>query len=207
MAEPALRLFVAVELPEGVRSALSETIAALRSELRGPYRWVEPGSIHLTLKFLGDVAPGRVGALSAALREAVAPMAPIRLRLEGAGMFPDGRSPRVLWAGVGGETPALDALRDAVEAAMVGAGEAPDPRAFRAHLTLARVRARLAPEEAGSLAERLRAVRYGDATGFCVGDVSLMRSELRQAGAVYTRLAHAALLAPGPDPDASARSG
>ena len=106
-------------------------------------------------------------------------------------MFPGGRSPRVLWAGVDGEATALQGLRDAVESAMVGAGETPEPREFRAHLTIARVPARLAPAEAGALAGRLRAVRYGDATGFCVGDVSLMRSELGRGGAAYTRLAQA----------------
>ena len=193
VAEARLRLFVAVELPEHVRGALAQAMAALRVDLHGPYRWLALGSIHLTLKFLGEVAPSRVGVLSRTLEDAVTPLVPFELRLEGAGAFPNERKPRVLWAGLGGSVEALVALRSAVETSMVGANQAPERQAFHPHLTLARVRSRLAPGDAERLTDRLRRVSFGDGTAFRVADVALMRSELRSTGAVYTRLACAPL--------------
>ncbi len=193
MAEAGpLRLFVAVELPEPIRQALSQTIAGLRSELKGPYRWVTT-NMHLTLKFLGDVEPARVDRLSRSLTEAAASLSPFELHLEGAGTFPNGRDPRVVWAGLGGDGGALTALRDAVERAMVEAGEDPDTRAFHPHLTLARMTRRLDREAAEQLRERLAAVRFDSGSAFEVDGVGLIRSELRPEGARYTRLAHAPL--------------
>ncbi|MCH8200245.1 MAG: RNA 2',3'-cyclic phosphodiesterase, partial [Chloroflexi bacterium] len=107
MAEPPLRLFVAIELPEQVRVALGASIERLRSSLGGAYRWVRPEAVHLTLRFLGDVEPERVAELAAALEAAVGPLAAFELRLDGTGVFPNPRAPSVVWAGLGGESAAL----------------------------------------------------------------------------------------------------
>ena len=193
MAEPRLRLFVAVELPAHIQDALGATIERLRSQLGGAFRWVSPAAIHLTLKFLGDVDPERVLALTTALGSAAGAAGPFELRMEGSGMFPNQRSPSVVWAGIGGDVVALEAVREAVEVAMTGAGEAAETRTFRPHLTLARVRGRLKPAEAAALAVCLGQVDYASVPPFCVDGVGLIRSELGPGGARYTRLAHVSL--------------
>ena len=193
MAEPRLRLFVAVELPAHIQDALGATIERLRSQLGGAFRWVSPAAIHLTLKFLGDVDPERVPALTTALESAAVAVEPFELRLEGSGLFPNQRSPSVVWAGIGGDVVALEALREAVELAMTGAGEAAETRTFRPHLTLARVRGRLKPTEAAALAARLGQVDYASVPPFRVDSAGLIQSELGPGGASYARLAHVSL--------------
>ena len=187
------RLFVAVELPTHIQDALGATIERLRAELGGAFRWVSPAAIHLTLKFLGDVGPERVPALTTALESAAVAVEPFELRLEGSGVFPNRRSPSVVWAGIGGDAAAIEALRQAVELAMTGAGEAAETRTFRPHLTLARVRGRLEPSEAEALAARLGRVDHARVLPFRVDGVSLMQSELDRGGASYARLGRATL--------------
>ncbi|MEE8517572.1 MAG: RNA 2',3'-cyclic phosphodiesterase [Dehalococcoidia bacterium] len=188
-----LRLFIAVELPEEIRQILAEVTARLRQQLGGPYRWVPAGNIHLTLRFLGDVEAGRVGALGEALAGGVRSLTPFTLSLEGTGTFPGGRNPSVVWAGLGGGIAALTGLRDAVETAMVAVGEGPGVGKFAAHLTLARVRTRLSVGEAGELTRLLSEVRYPDGASFEVRGASLIHSSLGPGGPSYATLAHAPL--------------
>ncbi|HVT16304.1 MAG TPA: RNA 2',3'-cyclic phosphodiesterase [Thermoanaerobaculia bacterium] len=135
-----MRLFVALEIPEPVRREVRRRMAGLRQRLPGA-RWVDPDVLHLTLLFLGETEPERVPALTARLRAAFAPHAPLELRLAGGGTFPPGRPARVAWVGVEApEAPAaLHSLHaDAVRAAVEAVGHQPDERPYQAHVTLAR---------------------------------------------------------------------
>jgi 2'-5' RNA ligase len=192
VAEGDLRLFVAVELPDHVLSALAGAIEQLKTELSGAFRWVAARNIHLTLKFLGDVEPGSVPSLTGALNEATSGIgAPLSLELAGTGAFYKRRTPTVVWAGVGGDTGALLSLRDAAESSLVAAGHAPERTAFSPHLTLARVRGVVSPEEAERLRNLLASPRFDEARPFAVKGVHLIRSELLPGGARYTKLAEA----------------
>ena len=193
MAEPPLRLFVAVELPQHVRDALGMSMERLRSNLRGPYRWVRPEGVHLTLRFLGNVEAERVAELTSALGAAVGPLPAFALRLDGMGVFPNARAPSVVWAGLSGESAALVRLALAVGTATAGVGEPAESRPYAPHLTLGRVRGRLGPQDAEALAASLSGVTYEGAAPFRVDGVSLMRSEIGPGGARYTRLAYAPL--------------
>ena len=195
--EKQLRLFVAVELPKQIKAALATEIERLKQELGPHFRWVPAANMHLTLKFLGDVDDGRAGQLGEALTRAVRQLPPLRLTLVGAGTFPSGREPSVIWAGLGGDVEALTALHSAVETSLTAAGEAPDTRKFQPHLTLARLRGRLSGSERLSVNEDLTRllsqVRYPDGASFEVRGVSLVRSKLGPDGASYTTLVHAPL--------------
>ncbi len=193
MAEPPLRLFVSVELPQHVRGALGASLERLRSSLRGPYRWVRPEGIHLTLRFLGDVEPERVTELTSALGAAVRPLQAFELRLDGTGVFPNARAPSVVWAGLGGESAALTRLVAAVGIATAGVGDPAESRPYTPHLTLGRVRGKLGRTDVEALAASLHEITYDGAAPFRVDGVSLMRSELGPGGARYTRLAYAPL--------------
>jgi RNA 2',3'-cyclic 3'-phosphodiesterase len=196
MASDTLRLFVAIELPDQTRRALVAVIQDLQRDLQGSFRWSAPDSLHLTLKFLGDVERARVPALTKALWEAAASASSHRLSLDGTGTFPGRGSPRVLWVGVGGEVDALLALQGVVERALVAAGEAPEDRRFSPHLTLARVRDPLSPAATSELRTRLEQVRFNEEAAFYVREVALVHSTLRPHGAVYRTLFR------GPLPDA-----
>ena len=193
-----IRTFVAVELDAALRQALAQAQSHLRSRLQqtvGPgvrIQWIKPESIHLTLKFLGDIPEERVAEIRAALTGAADRHVRFPVQAEGLGAFPDGRAPRVLWAGLmdhGGE---LTRLAADVEAALVAIGFAPESKPFNPHLTLARVKEQSrdvgrALSQGGVLEQE---VRLGPLT---VEAVSLMKSELRPSGAVYAELCRLSL--------------
>ncbi|MCC7352138.1 MAG: RNA 2',3'-cyclic phosphodiesterase [Anaerolineae bacterium] len=189
-----IRAFIAIELNEAVQVALREVQERLKKAVpRGSVRWVQPEGVHLTLKFLGNIPAAQVPEIAEALLRAGANVAPFTLTVEGRGCFPDSRRPNVIWVAVTEKTGALARLQRAIEAEISPLGYPPEGRAFRPHLTLGRTN-----RDAGS--DRLRQV--GAAVEATVVEVlgtvevrslSLIRSELRPGGAVYTRLAEAPL--------------
>ena len=149
-----MRLFVALEIPEPVRREVRRRVAGLRERLPRA-RWVDPDILHLTLLFLGEVAPELVAELAGRLGQAFAAHPALPLRLAGGGTFPAGRPARVAWIGVAGppelaplQAAVMRAAREALElpassvapataraaAALREGGERP----FQPHVTLAR---------------------------------------------------------------------
>ncbi|MFH1926687.1 MAG: RNA 2',3'-cyclic phosphodiesterase [Chloroflexota bacterium] len=188
-----LRCFVAIELEEAIHQEIHRTQALLRNDPAGRYgRWVRPEGIHLTLKFLGDVPADQIDAITQAIRDAAEGVAPFRVSFGGLGCFPNTRFPRVIWIGVEDPGGTLLQLQQAVEANLSALGYPPERRAFHPHLTLARTRRVSKGEQTalGKLVERSQVNRPGD---MLVREISLMRSELRSSGAVYTQLAAAHL--------------
>ncbi|HEY8021080.1 MAG TPA: RNA 2',3'-cyclic phosphodiesterase [Thermoanaerobaculia bacterium] len=138
-----MRLFVALEVPDGPRREVERRLRALRSELP-PARWVDLANVHLTLAFLGAVDAAATGRLAAALEGACAPHRPFTLRLAGGGTFPPGRPARVAWIGVdahpsGGDLAGLQAsVAAAAASALAGTAHEPESRPYHPHVTLAR---------------------------------------------------------------------
>ncbi len=131
-----MRLFVALEIPEDVQDALSD----LQGELPNA-RWVDPEGMHLTLRFIGDVAPRIAEDVDDVLSGLAA--RPFSIRIEGVGTF--GRPVRALWAGVA-PNPALAALAEKVDGALNRLKLDIDRRKFTPHVTLARFREPPGPE-------------------------------------------------------------
>ena len=188
-ASGALRAFVAAELPTDLLKAL----AAVQAELgqRGlRVRWTRPASLHLTLKFLGDIPADRVPIVAEALRATAAEHDVFKLTAEGVGVFPGLRRPRVLWAGLGGGGDALAQLQRRIEDRLHAAGFPREAREFHGHLTLGRF-GEDAPR--GAVADAMRPCatqRFGD---FELRELVLFQSDLQPQGAVYTALARAPL--------------
>lgn len=136
-----MRAFIAIPLPEFVREQLDEEQRVLRraacDESQG-VTWARPEGIHLTLKFLGEIAPAQVGQIRGALGPLSA-FAPFSLEIKGLGCFPTCARPRVLWAGVAAP-PGLYGLAAGVESALAPLGFSPEDRRFSPHLTLARLK-------------------------------------------------------------------
>jgi len=190
-----MRCFVAIELEEAIHQEIRRTQTLLKSNPSGRHgRWVRPEGIHLTLKFLGDVPADQIDTIAQAIRDATAGVAPFRVSYGGLGCFPNTRFPRVIWIGVEDPEGTLLRLQKAVETHLSALGYPPERRAFHPHLTLARTRRVSKGEQValGKLVERTQVDRLGD---MLVREISLMRSELRSSGAVYTQLAAAPLRA------------
>ena len=191
------RLFVALDLPAGAKAALAAAERQLQGLLPAGVRWVNPEGIHLTLKFLGATEAGRVDALLAALRAAAAAgdQLPFPLHLDGLGVFPNRREPRVIWAGVGGDLDSLDKAQRRVEQAMARLGFPEESRAFRPHLTLGRVRDGVAPADRRQIGDIMasQAAALSPEYAWQAGEIHLIRSNLTPQGAVYTPLGSASL--------------
>lgn len=135
--EPSERLFAAVRLAPETGRALAA--ARDRAEREMPFaKWVHPEDYHITLQFFGDTPKTAIPELAAALRRAAQGMPPFRQEADGFGTFGLPESPRVLWAGVGGDLKALHRLQEAVASETAGLGFKREDRPYHPHITLAR---------------------------------------------------------------------
>ncbi|MBM4431250.1 MAG: RNA 2',3'-cyclic phosphodiesterase [Chloroflexi bacterium] len=191
-----IRTFVAVELDSAIKSALQQVQSQLkRSQVAHIGRWVSPDSIHLTLKFLGDVHVGRVEEIKQALAQASRCCGPFSISLFGAGCFPNARRLRVLWVGVGGDLQMLTRLQAAVDAELNRLGFRSEQRGFQPHLTVGRIRDNASPQEREEMGRLITRVQVDTTTSMVVHKVSFIRSDLRPSGPIYTPLAEIPLLA------------
>jgi 2'-5' RNA ligase len=183
-----IRSFIAIELPEEVR----EGLARLRNELKRNehkfVKWVNPDGLHLTLKFLGNIPSKRVTEIINAIEEVTQGVSAFHLEISGLGAFPSLRQARVFWVGIGGEVDKLSKLQQNIDSALAVLGFAKEERPFVPHLTLARLRPGASPLERRSFGELVDSTIFEDKYHIEVEAVSLMRSQLTPAGAVYTRL-------------------
>jgi 2'-5' RNA ligase len=189
-----LRTFVAIDLEPQLRTALADAQADLRkNQAARLVRWVRPASIHLTLKFLGDVPATQVTAISKALENGCATFLPFDICLSGLGCFPNPRRPRVIWVGVGGDVVSLKDLQRSLDSELGHLGFRAEKRGFIPHLTLGRFRDRALPHERQDIIERMRHIQVSPFASMTVTELSLIRSDLRPSGAVYSRLSSAQL--------------
>jgi RNA 2',3'-cyclic 3'-phosphodiesterase len=167
-----LRLFVGIEFPPELKLRLS----LLQTALPGA-RWIDPGNLHLTLRFIGEIPED----LAADVDEAMGRLRARRftLQLAGTGIF-GGNRPHTLWVGVERD-PELVRLHDKIEHGLVRAGIAPEPRRFAPHVTLARLR----DPELDKLGHFLAAHALFRADPLPVDRFSLIASFPTKAGSVY----------------------
>ncbi len=184
-----IRTFVALPLPAAWIEALESAIAELKLASDGNVRWVRPDGIHLTLRFLGSTDPSMKPRILDGLRGRLVGATVPELSLAGLGAFPAGRNPRVVWAGVTGDTEALNALHALTEGVATSLGWPPERRPFRPHLTLGRVRDRASASQRQRIAGAIAAVRVAAPLKPWRAEViRLYQSELTPQGAIYTNL-------------------
>ncbi|MGD0116161.1 MAG: RNA 2',3'-cyclic phosphodiesterase [Dehalococcoidia bacterium] len=192
--EGNLRLFVACELPPEALDALGRIQAELRERGAGRLRWVRPEGIHLTLKFLGSVAPDRAQRVADALAAAIVEPFTLALRFDRLGSFGGRMRLRVVWVGLEGDVEELAALAETVEKALRPLGFPRENRPFAPHLTLARVPDEVGIEERSRLGDLVAAytlpkIACPSGPGLTVSEVSLMQSFLLPGGARYEQRA------------------
>ena len=183
-----IRSFIAIELPEEVKEGLARLRKELERDEHKFVKWVAPGGIHLTLKFLGNIPSKRVAEITAAIEEAAQGITPFHLEISGLGAFPSLRQARVLWVGIGGEVDKLSRLQQNIDSALAALGFAKEERSFVPHLTLARIRQGASPLERRSFGELVGSTIFEDKYHVEVEAIRLMRSQLMPAGAIYTCL-------------------
>jgi len=177
-----IRTFIAVDLPDSVRHAIRHYQEPLKDE-GADIRWVRTESIHLTLKFLGEVPVDQKDEILKAAVQAVKSVQPFTVTLSGTGGFPDRKNPRVLWVGILRGAQELTDLSIRLNNALIPLGFEMDKRPFKAHLTLGRVRSM---RGVSSVIERM--ADPFESEPFKVNEINLFKSDLNPTGAVYTVL-------------------
>ncbi len=187
-----IRAFIAIELPAPIREALAALQDRLGRQEERAAKWVAPQGIHLTFKFLGDVPAERLPAITEAMTQVAGKHSPLNLHLDRAGCFPGLERPRVIWIGLDGDLGALADLQRSIEIHLSRLGFPREDRGFTPHLTLARLRDTVTPEERHLLGTAVRGLVV-PTVEFTAIEIALIRSNLRPEGAIYTHLATAPL--------------
>ena len=180
------RSFIAIELPDELKLELTRLETRLKLGKQPWVKWVDPYSVHLTLKFLGGIATDRVGEITRVMEEAVQGMSPFCLKVRELGVFPNLRRVQVVWVGMGGEVDKLGQLQQRLESNLVPLGFAPESRPFTPHLTLARLRDKAPLDERSRFGQLIVGTRFEAAGTIKVDAVNLMRSQLTRGGAIYS---------------------
>lgn len=185
-----MRCFVAIELPAAIREKLAEFQRRL-APLDSQVRWTRPENIHLTLKFLGEVADGQIGEVCSTAIAVASRLPPIAVEVAGCGCFPPRGAARVIWAGVVGASPELAACQRACGDAFAELGFPPEERAFRPHLTIGRARDPRGSREARTALDRVSSIAAGT---FTATEMVVFQSVLSGSGSTYAALARAKFL-------------
>ncbi|MBO9325826.1 MAG: RNA 2',3'-cyclic phosphodiesterase [Roseiflexus sp.] len=182
------RLFIAVELPDTLREELASLQTRLKRD-QPPVRWVKPEAMHLTLWFLGDVRDNQIADLKTTLMLSFAGQHAAHIRLGAPGAFPNLQQPQVIWVGLAEGEAHLRSWYDALARRLPDLGFPADPRPFRPHLTLGRVRREASAEQQQRLGAALRSLKLSSDHMWNLQRVVLFRSDLRPEGPRYTALA------------------
>ena len=183
-----IRSFIAIELPAELKLELVQLEAQLKSGGQFGVKWVNPDGIHLTMKFLGNVAVDRVEGITRAMEEAARGISPFQLRVKELGVFPNFKRVQVAWVGLSGEVDKLAQLHKRIESNLTPLGFPPESRPFTPHLTLARLRAQTSLDNRQRFGQLIANTTFEAAHTIEVDAINLMKSQLTREGAIYSQI-------------------
>lgn len=178
-----IRAFIAVDLDDPVIETICNVVEILKPRIT-EIRWLRKENLHLTLKFLGNIAESQVEPIAAALRHPVGLFSPCTISAKGLGVFPDFRRPKILWVGLTGD--GLAQLAAEIESALTPLGFTPENRAFHPHLTIGRWREGRRP--AKNLRQEIDSLNDFEFGACAVRQIVLFQSVLKPEGATYSEL-------------------
>ncbi len=197
-----MRIFIGIDIDDEIRTRMARFLDGVRG-FAPDVRWVNPESLHITLKFIGEQKAEQVEAICERLRQIQGPQ--FDIRFDGYGFFPTAKAPRVFWVGIK-SGPQLAKVADEIDRAMAELGIEREQRAFSPHLTLAR-----AAGGSGSpkwrksdrtnsafavLDKRLEAMPALDFGTMTAREFVLYQSQLSPKGSKYTKLHRYPLMPP-----------
>lgn len=178
-----IRAFIAVDLDDPVIETICNVVEILKPRIT-EIRWLRKENLHLTLKFLGNIAESQVEPIAAALRHPVGLFSPCTISAKGLGVFPDFRRPKILWVGLTGDQ--LVQLAAEIESALMPLGFTPENRAFTPHLTIGRWREGSRP--AKNLRQEIDNLNDFEFGACAIRQIVLFQSVLKPEGASYSQL-------------------
>jgi RNA 2',3'-cyclic 3'-phosphodiesterase len=182
-----MRTFIAVPLADEIHRKLAALIQRLKEPGNRAVRWVAPENIHLTLKFLGEVAGDKVRDITQALEELAGECHPFDICIQHTGAFPNLKRPRVFWVGIS-QYEELKNIQGLVEKKMEKLGFEGENRSFSPHLTLGRVNDAASHSDLDRVIEKTTREQAVDLGSVHVEEMHLFKSELTPRGSIYTTL-------------------
>ena len=183
-----VRTVIAIELPDSVKVQIGNLEASLM-KARADVKWVDPANMHITLKFLGEIALERVTVAQSGVRDALVGLRPFTLSLSQLGAFPDLDRPRVLWIGCSNGIDILLNLQEEIESCLIAQEFVREARPFSPHLTIGRIRS---PKGLGTLTDIAKEMAF-EVSDFRVENVAVVKSQLKPGGPAYSVIERVAL--------------
>ena len=181
-----VRAFIAAEISREARDALEAVVDGLKGQGVSGVRWVRPGGVHLTLKFLGEIDEDLVQVILDAMERVCHGTGPFTLNLANVGSFPNTNAPRVIWVGPGGELGPLGDLQQRIDQELHSRLGFPlETRPFTPHLTLGRLHDRTTVQDRQRFGQALAGEGLVARVSWQVAELQLIRSTLTPDGAVY----------------------
>jgi 2'-5' RNA ligase len=178
-----LRCFIAIDIPEQIRSGIGDLIAFFKKH-NADVKWVVHENLHLTLKFLGKTPEDLIPRIGELLSGIVLSYKTFCIKIYGVGVFPNRKYPRVIWVGIE-DSDFLKNLQRDIEYAMASLGYQKEEREFHPHLTLGRVRSQKGIAHIIYELDTLQSKDFGSVE---IRNIKLMRSDLKPTGAQYSCL-------------------
>lgn len=178
-----IRSFIAIEISGDARGEMKRVIGQFKSSA-ADVKWVNPDTVHLTLKFLGDVSEEKIEKIKSCLTEIVKNSPSFDIVLGEVGVFPDWKYAKVIWIGVAEGAEKASVLAELIEDSMLEEGFEKEKRPFKCHLTLGRVRGAKNKDKLKSTSSSIKVVPVR----MNISKVVLFKSELTTEGAIHTPL-------------------
>lgn len=183
-----LRSFISIEIPPEVQTIMAAEIKNLQATLpRTLVRWVPNANLHLTLKFLGDVAPENLKQLAKNIWGEISQYPTFVMQLIGFGAYPSTRHPRVIWIGIKAPDD-LQTIQRIAESAAKQMGYPPEDRSFSPHLTIGRVNQSATLDGLNKIRSALSMAKPSLLASVQVKAIQIMKSDLCPGGSIYTCL-------------------
>lgn len=180
-----IRIFAAVPLPDEIKSVINSAFNETRTAYP-KFSWVNERNYHLTLKFIGDTSPKKISTLEEKLSRISTEFSPFEIAFKDAGVFPNFKNPRVVWAGLAEPLDTLKALAittDKLISRCLNIDR--EKRPFKAHMTVARIRK---PGNYAPMEQMLKAINLTTASAIEMDHIVLYKSTLSPHGSIYESL-------------------
>ena len=180
-----IRSFLAFELPGEIKDTVAR-VSDMAKRTRMDVRWIDVDNIHLTVLFMGNIREDDFSDIRTSIENICSGYRPFYIELQGMGVFPDTRRPRVLWLGINGDIGRIASFRDMLQQKLKPFGIKQEKRKFNPHLTLGRFKKSFKPDS--SLIEMFDKYKDFKSPVKMFDELVFFRSDLNPAGARYTRL-------------------